>query len=140
MAEESTTSDLVAIARRGNEAASRRDIDGMMSIWGSEPVWDLSPMGLGAYEGVAAIRGFFEDWLGSYDEFEMAEEELVDLGGGVTFGVFVQRGRPTGSSGEVTIRYGSVGVWDAGNLVRVTQYSDIAEARTAAERLAEERG
>jgi hypothetical protein len=30
MAEESTRSDLVAIARRGNEAASRRDIDGMI--------------------------------------------------------------------------------------------------------------
>jgi len=139
MAEESATPDLVAIARRGNEAASRRDIDAMMSIWGPEPVWDLSPMGLGAYEGVAAIRGFFEDWLGSYDEFEIDEEELVDLGGGVTFGVFVQRGRPTGSSGEVTIRYGSVGVWDAGSMVRVTQYSDVDAARAAAVRLARER-
>ena len=137
---ESATPDLVAIARRGNEAASRRDIDGMMSIWASEPVWDLSPMGLGAYEGAAAIRGFFEDWLGSYEEFEIGEQELADLGGGVTFGVFVQRGRPKGSSGEVTIRYGSVGVWNAGCLVRVTQYSDIDVGRDAAERLAQERG
>lgn len=54
--------------------------------------------------------------------------------------MFVQRGRPAGSSGEVTIRYGSVGVWDAGLMVRVTQYSDIDEGRAAAERLAEERG
>lgn len=70
----------------------------------------------------------------------MGEEEPVDLGRGLTFGVFVQRGRPAGSSGEVTIRYGSVGVWDAGLMVRVTQYSDIDEGRAAAERLAEERG
>jgi hypothetical protein len=140
MAEESTTPDLVATARGGNEAASRRDIDAMMSIWGPQPVWDLSPMGLGVFEGLGAIRGFFEDWIGSYDDFEVGEEELLDLGSGVTFGVFVQRGRPAGSSGEVTIRYGSVGVWDAGLMVQVTQYSDIDEARAAAERLAQERG
>ncbi len=40
-------------------------------------------MGLGVYEGVAAIRGFFEDWIGSYDEIELGGEELLDLGSGI---------------------------------------------------------
>jgi hypothetical protein len=47
-----------------------------------------------------------------------------------------------GSSGEVTIRYGSVITWDDGLVVRVANYpeADIDEARAAAERLAQERG
>ena len=80
MAEESPTADLAELGRQVNEAASRRDFDAMMSFFGPAPVWDLSPMGLGVYEGVAAIRGFFEDWIGSYDEIELGGEELLDLG------------------------------------------------------------
>ena len=64
MPEESTTPDLVELARRSLEAANHRDFAAMMSFWGHDPVWDLSPMGLGVYEGPLAIRGFFEDWIG----------------------------------------------------------------------------
>ena len=47
-------------------------------------------MGLGVYEGVVAIRGFFEDWLGSYEDFEVREEEVLDLGKGIMFAILVQ--------------------------------------------------
>jgi len=67
-------------------------------------------------------------------------EETLDLGQGVGFRVLIQKGRPIGSSGEVQLRYAAVGVWDDGKLARITNYSDIDEARAAAERLAEERG
>jgi ketosteroid isomerase-like protein len=142
MAEESTTPDLVELVRGANEASNRRDYGASLSIFGADAVWNLSPMGLGTYEGTAAIRGFFEDWFGAYEEHEIRDEELVELGGGVTFAVFKQRARPRGSGGEVTIRYGSVGTWDDGLLVRITNYpeADIDEARAGAERLAEERG
>ena len=56
-----------------------------MSFFGPDAVWDLSLVGLGTYEGIAAIRGFFEDWIGTYEEYEVSEEEMVELGGGVTF-------------------------------------------------------
>jgi len=139
MVDESTSPDLVELGRQVNDAAERRDFDAMMSFFGPAPVWDLSPMGLGVYEGVAAIRGFFEDWIGSYDDFKLGGEELLDLGSGIVFTVLVQRGRPIGSSGEVTIRYASVSVWDEGSMVRITNYNDIDEARAAAERLMKER-
>jgi ketosteroid isomerase-like protein len=54
--------------------------------------------------------------------------------------VLVQKGRPVRSSGEVQLRYGTVSVWEDGKIARITNYTDIDEARAAAERLAQERG
>ena len=53
------------------------------------------------------------------------------------FAVFVQKGHPVGSRGEVQWRHAQVGEWAEGVLVRITVYADIDEARAAAERLAE---
>jgi ketosteroid isomerase-like protein len=142
MSEKSTTPDLVELTRRANEAANRRDFGASVSVFAGDAVWDLSRIGLGTYVGVAAIRGFFEDWVGAYEEYEVRDEELVELGGKVTFAVLRARARPRGSSGGVTVRYGTVGTWDGGLCIRATNYpeADIDEARAAAERLAEERG
>lgn len=140
MAEQPTTPDLVELARLSFEPAKSRNFDEMMAFWAADPVWDLSPMGLGVYRGTAAIRGFFEDWIGSYDLFEVELEECLDLGNGVVVNVIVQRARLSGSGGEVTLRYASVTVWESALIVSVTNYSDIDEARAAAERLAKERG
>ena len=90
MPEESTTPDLASGARI-LEAADRADFDASVSIFAADAVWDLSPIGLGIYEGIAAIRGFFEDWIGAYEEYEVWDEEYSELGGGVTFGVLRQR-------------------------------------------------
>jgi hypothetical protein len=59
-----------------------RDIDGIMSLFGPDAVWDLAA--------------------------------------------------------EVTIRYAVINVWVEGLIERSTNYTDIDEARAAAERLAEE--
>jgi ketosteroid isomerase-like protein len=139
MPEESTTPDLVALSHALAEAGNRHDLDAMMSFLGSEAVWETVG-DLGAtFEGVAAIRGFWQDWLASYEELWVEEEEVLDLGNGVAFNVLRQRGRPIGSSGYVQMRYAAVGVWREGLIERVTSYRDIDEARAAAERLAESR-
>jgi hypothetical protein len=62
MSEESTTPDLVERTRRGFDAGSRQDVEAVMSDYGPESVWDMSPVGLGVYEGQVAIRCFLEDW------------------------------------------------------------------------------
>jgi hypothetical protein len=54
--------------------------------------------------------------------------------------VLRQNARPAASQGHVATRYAAVAVWEEGMIVRATQYSDIDEARAAAERLAESRG
>ena len=139
MSEESTTPDLVELVRRSSQPANRRDWDAALAFWGPDPVWDMSPMGMGVHQGSAAIRRFFEDWVAAYEEFQLEAKEIVDLGNGVTLGVFQQDARLAGSDARVQIRYTSVGVWDDGLLIRATNYGDIDEARAAAERLAEER-
>jgi hypothetical protein len=81
----------------------------------------------------------FEDWWETFEEDERKLEEFRDLGNGVTFGVLFQRGRPAGSSGFVELRTAIVALWVLGLIERLTVYTDIDEARAAAERLADER-
>jgi ketosteroid isomerase-like protein len=140
MPEKSMTPDLVELVRRSFEPAASRDIDGIMSFYGPDPVWDVSNGGLGLFQGRAAIREFMEDWFRSYDRIEIDLEEVVQLGSGVTFAVPIQKGRLAGSSAEVEVRYAAVIVWQDGLIESVTNYVDIDEGRAAAQRLAEERG
>jgi ketosteroid isomerase-like protein len=140
MPEESTTPDLEELRQRTAEAVSRGDIDEVLSPVAPDAVWDDSALGLGTHEGLAAIRQHLEDWIGSYEEYEVVGEEFRELGNGVTFSVAVARGRPVGSTGYVQFRFATTSVWVAGRLKRYTAYTDIDEGRAAAERLAEERG
>jgi len=142
MAEESTTPDLVERWRQMTEAFVRRDFDATMSFVTADVVWDMSPMGMGVEEGRDAVLGFLDDWWASYAKLEIEPEAMIDLGSGITFGVIVQSGRPVGSGGEVRLRWAQVGTWTYGKVVRLTNYpySELDEARAAAERLAEERG
>ncbi len=138
MSDESTTPDLVEHARRFFEAANRREFDSIPSFYAPGAV--LDSMGMGAsFDGVAAIRGFFEDFISAYEEFEVEPEEILDLGNGVVLTVALQQGRPVGSSGRVQMRFASVAIWVDGVIARLTMYPDIDEARAAAERLVKER-
>jgi ketosteroid isomerase-like protein len=139
MSEESTTPDLVELTRRAYEAGSRHDIDAVMVFYAPNAVWDLSNVGIGTFEGVAAIRSFAEDWLGTWGEHTIEVEEIVDLGHGVVLASVREDGRLVGSDGHVQQRRVGVFVWVQGIIERQTTYTDIDEARAAAERLAQER-
>ena len=141
MPEESTTRDLVELTRRMFDAANRRDLDVTQSFYASDAVWESVSLGA-TFEGVAAIRGFFEDWLGAYEEYGMEPEEILDLGNGVVFVVVQLTARPVGSAGSALVRRRPlVFVWVKGMVARVTAYADsVDEGRAAAERLAESRG
>jgi ketosteroid isomerase-like protein len=139
MPEEPTTPDLVELTQPTVEVANERDLDGALSFFADDAVFDMSSAGIGTFEGHEAMRGLYEDWLGAYEDFQAELEEVRDLGYGVTFSVFVQRGRLPGSKGWVQLRYGAVTTWADGLIRRVTNYIDIDQARAAAERLAEER-
>ena len=139
MPEESTTPDLVELVRRLSEALNRLDFDAAVSFYAPDAVWEGRASGM-TFEGRTAIRGFWEDMTAAYEEFEWRSEEILDLGNGATFVVDRASGRPVGSTGWVELRLAIVAVWEEGLIVRGTTYTDIDEARAAAERLAEERG
>jgi ketosteroid isomerase-like protein len=138
MPEESTTPDLVELTREHVQAIGRADIDAIMSAYAPTAAGGVAGIGT-QLEGVAAIRAFWEDWIGGYEEFEAELLELLDLGSGVVFGVMRHTGRPRGSTGQLTMVYAGVNVWVDGLIVEVRSYLDIDEARAAAERLAQER-
>jgi ketosteroid isomerase-like protein len=139
MSEESTTPDLVELTRQLIKPTNERDLDRLMYFYAPDAVWEMGPMGMGTFRGGAAVRGFIADWFASYEEYEFEVEEVLDLGNGVSFSVLRQQGRPVGSSGEVELRYAAVGVWEGEKIKRLTNYTDIEEARVDAEDLAEER-
>ncbi|HME02315.1 MAG TPA: nuclear transport factor 2 family protein [Solirubrobacteraceae bacterium] len=139
MSEESTTPDLVELTRRAIESVGHRDLDAGMSMYGPDSVWDVSAMGIGVYTGVARIRREMESWIGAFGNLEVQIEEIPDLGNETTFSVVAQSGCPVGSSGKVHMRFASITQWADQIIVRVTAYTNIDEARAAAERLAEER-
>jgi ketosteroid isomerase-like protein len=141
MSEEPTTPDLVELVVAFFEAANRRDLEARMCFFAPEAVWDLSPMGIGTFEGRAAIRRFLEDWRSNYEELRYALEEVVDLGNGVVVAVTGQDALLAGGTGGASLRemWVYVFVWVERMVARVIPYGDIDQARAAAERLAKER-
>jgi SnoaL-like domain len=140
MAEESTTPDVVGRTRRVAAAVGARDAAAMALSYAPDAVLDLTRTLGDVHTGRAAIRAFFEDWFVSYEDSEAVWEESVDLGNGVAFSVISQQGRPVGATGYVQQRDALVTVWED-DLVISSEFwgADIDGARTAAERLAQER-
>jgi ketosteroid isomerase-like protein len=137
MSEESTTPDLVELVRRYVEAADRRDFGAIEAFYAPDAL--LRGGEIGTFEGAVAACGLLEDMIRPYEEFHAQIEEVLDLGS-VAFAVLVAVGRVAGSSAEVRFRFASVTIWRGCLIERQTNYTDIDEARAAAERLAESRG
>jgi ketosteroid isomerase-like protein len=132
MLNEPATTSALEQARRSFEAADSGDYDWMISFYGPDSTFDMSPWGLGTYEGLVAIKAFFKDWIGAFDEFEMKVDELVDLGHGVVFAVAHQNAVSAGSN-PLQLRHAAVSVWEDGVAVLVRNYPDIEEARAIAQ-------
>jgi ketosteroid isomerase-like protein len=140
MADESTTTDLAELARRAVEADTYDEWDALAErLYAADAVWKLGGM-LGSLEGLVAIRAFVKDYWLMWDEHHHHLEETLDLGNGVTFSVVREEGRMKGSDAYVEARTAWVSLWEEGQIVRATTYTDIGEGRAAAERLAESRG
>ena len=77
MAEEPTGPDVVALTRAFCRAGGR--IEEEMSFYGPDPVYDVSPMGIGVFHGRAAIRSFLVDWMTSFERYEEEVQEILDL-------------------------------------------------------------
>ncbi len=138
MPEESTAPGLEHLSRRFTDAVSRRDLDAAAAMFAPGAVWITSDFE-GGFEGREAIRGLLDDFDRSFEDVEHATDEFRYLGRGATFTVIVQRGRPRGSTVFVERRFAAVVVWADGVIEQLTTYTDIDQARAAAERLAEER-
>lgn len=137
MPEDSATPDLVELVHRVREAVNRRDFDAVETFYAPDAV--VHGVEAGTFEGAPAIRRLFEDMARSYEEFRGEADEVIDLGGGVTFCVFTLTCRPVGSTGEFRFRWASVAIWTDGVIEREMRDVSIDDARAVAERLVKER-
>ena len=140
MAEESATPTPVELVRQAFDAGNGHDIDAIIGLHAPDAVWDLSDQGLGTFEGLAAIRGWLEDWFGVWVDLSLDVLDVVDLGHGVVFSRVREEGRLADGGGQVEQQRGWVILGGKGKIARAAIYLDPDEARAAAERLAQERG
>ncbi len=136
---ESATPGLLERIRSHFEAANRGDLDAVLLSYAPGAVWDATPTLGSAFEGHAAIRDLWREWSDPYEAIRFQPKEIADLGGGIVFARIDTEARPVGVSACVQTRGALVYEWLEGMVARVTAYSEIDEARAAAERLAKER-
>ena len=140
MTEQPTTPDLAEI-RRWAEADSYEEFAAFIErYYAADAVWDMGEVGLGPFEGLAAILAFLKEYWSMWEEHHHYLEDTVYLGHGVGYAVIREDGRMKGSDAPVEARNAWVSIWDHGKVVRNTLYTDVDQARAAAERLAQERG
>ncbi len=125
--------------RQLHRLLNSRDLNAVTDLFAPGSIWDASRWGLGSHEAPASLRRFLQDWIGSFDVYELALEEIQDLGNGIVFAVFFHAADLQGGGGSLRVRSWAVLDWRAGHLVGLTSYRDVDEARAAGERLAHER-
>jgi ketosteroid isomerase-like protein len=135
MPEESTTPDHVETIRRTFEAFNRRDFDAAITVWAPTGVRRGT---VDDAEGAAAIRDLWVSYRSAFAELQVAVDDVVGFGNGVVFADTRHVGRLIGG-GNLAERRAFVYEFVDGRIVRARDYTDVDEARTAAERLADER-
>jgi ketosteroid isomerase-like protein len=140
MSEASTGSDHEDKLRQSTEAFARGDAASAVTLYAERPVFDMSSVGVGMFEGQDAIRTLLEDWVEAYEDYAAEMVEHLELGNEVTFSVLLHRGRLAGGSQFIELRHSYTVTWANGLAERITVRPDIDEARADAERLAAERG
>jgi len=125
------------ITRRVFERVKRRDWDSVLSLVASDAVWDMTPVGLGTFQGHQQARQMWEEWSGAYEEWDMSVDQVEDLGNGVVLVVNQQQGRLVGSSGHVHARGAFLVRWIDGRIAHAKIFPDADEGHAAAQRVAQ---
>jgi len=135
MSEDSTTPDLAELFRGGLDAANRRDLDAVLALFAPGATWEVMLLDRKLADATA-IRGFLEDWIDTFKDWGVVVEEVLTVGDAVTLGVIRQTGQARGGSGIVGATVAIVALWLDGQILRAINFTDIGDARTAAEHLA----
>ena len=112
-------------------AWDRRDTPAMFALYDEDVAWDMTRSqvpGMGVYHGHAGVRQFFQEWLGTFEEFYARPQEFVDAGDHVVVQVR-QGGRGKGSGVDVEMPVYWHSFWlRNGKVVRVVVHRDRDEA------------
>ncbi len=140
MSQESTTPDLVELTHRLWVHIKRQDWDAALGSFCPDAVYDMSSVGLGTFEGHAAMRRSWEEWWGMFPDGTWDVKHVLSMGQGVVLVETKTQSRVPGSASTVEMGGAFVYEWTDDKIARVSAYRDLRDANAAAQRLAEERG
>jgi ketosteroid isomerase-like protein len=121
-----------------NVESVRRGVQSVEAFWAmldEHAVWDLRnhqiPDLEGVYIGRDAVIEASRHWWGTWTDYRIDAEELVDAGSSVVV-VVHQRGRGKGSGAPFEQRFAQVWAFAQGRIIRWELYPDKAAALEAA--------
>jgi ketosteroid isomerase-like protein len=119
------------VVRRVVDAAERGDWDAALAQYAQAAVLYMSRMPDGGiYHGHEGVREFYIGWLGTWNDFRVESERLVDAGDRIVdVNEVIAIGR--GSGAPVRMRTGNVWTVENGKVVRHVGYPDASEALEA---------
>jgi ketosteroid isomerase-like protein len=119
----------VELVRRGLES-----LDAFWEMLDEFVVWDLRDRPFldldGAYVGRDAVVKASRHYWGTWQDYQIELDEVVDAGSSVV-GVVHERGRGRGSGAPFDARYAQVWTFSRGRLVRWEMFPDLARALEA---------
>jgi ketosteroid isomerase-like protein len=122
----------VEVVLRIVEAAQRGDWAAAMAEYDEAVVLDQSRMpGGGIYHGHEGVRDFYVRWVGTWHDFRIKLERVVDAGDRVV-DINEISGTGKGSGAPVRMRTGNVWTVEHGKVVRHVGYPVASEALEAA--------
>jgi ketosteroid isomerase-like protein len=125
------------VVRSMYEAFDRGDPDGALAHFHPDVVLDATArLDGGVAHGRKQLNSTIGRWLAAFEEWREEIEEMRDLGS-LVFVVATQRGRGKGSGIEVEARYALLYEVRGAKIVRMTMFTDPADA--LAEASAQER-
>jgi ketosteroid isomerase-like protein len=102
-----------------------------LAILDEEIVWDPGDFPGGKVYGRDAVREFFRQWIGAFDDFRYEADEYIDEGNAV-FVHMRQWGRGKGSGATTETEFWQVWLFFEGKVVRFVQKPNRREALEAA--------
>jgi ketosteroid isomerase-like protein len=121
-----------------NVALVRRALRSVETFWGlldEHVVWDMrerSAVDLDeVYVGRDAVMKASRHYWGTWDEYQLDEEELFDAGSSVVV-IFRERGRGKGSGAPFEEKRAQVWSFSGGRIIRWEEFPDLATALEAA--------
>jgi ketosteroid isomerase-like protein len=124
----------VEIVRRMLQAFGEGGLDAMAEFWDPDIDWRAAEGAIddiGEMHGPVAVRRYIQDWVDTFDDFNVVADELRDVGDDRVLAIQRLNGRAKLSGTETDLRYAVVYTVRDGKVVRVREYLSLDQALEA---------
>jgi ketosteroid isomerase-like protein len=125
----------VEVVRGMLQAFADGGLDAMAEFWDPDIDWRAAEGAIddvGEMDGPVAVRRYMQDWIDTFDDFNVVVEELRDVGDGRVLSIQRLKGGAKLSGIETDLRYAQVSTVRDGKVVRAREYLRVEDALEAA--------